>query len=328
MTEPTTAVAVLAPVHRRLLEWLSARAVVHHDPAATAVDPSTPGVARARVLVLRSNVRLTAADLASLPRLELVLRAGSGTDNLDLAALRERGVEVVVVGGGPSAPAVAELALQSALSLLRRVPVATAEMAAGRWAKDACLGEELTGTTVGVWGAGPVGRAAARLFTRTDAEVRFAEHPGVPPTERTLPPRRLAATAGVHVFALPLRPETRGTVDRAMLDVLRDRRPHLVNVGRWDLFDMPEVIRALSLGELAGVAVDPVERQHLPLAAELVARFSEPHRPLNLQLTPHLGATTPEAHRRVALAAIDALAARWEPMRHHEGSDSHTREVR
>lgn len=311
MAEPLPTVALLAPVHPLLVDWSSSRAAVHYEPGASRIDPENPAHAGAQVLVVRSNVRLTADLVGRLPRLRLVMRAGSGTDNLPLAELARREVAVVAVGGGPSAPAVAELAAQATVALLRRVPVATAELAAGRWAKDRCLGEEIAGAVVAVWGAGPIGRATERLLTLMGADTHFVGHRSTPAGARTMPAERSAVTARVHVFALPLRPETRHVVDAALLDRLRPARPHLVNVGRWDLFDMPAVVAALGRGELSGVAVDPVDREHMPAAAALAARWATPAKPLNLHLLPHLGATTVETHRRVASAVIDALTEHW-----------------
>lgn len=311
MAESLPTVAVLSPVHPLLVDWLAARAAVHYEPGASRIDPDLAAHGDAQVLVVRSNVRLTADLVGRLPRLKLLLRAGSGTDNLPLAELARRDVAVVAVGGGPSAPAVAELAAQATIAVLRRVPVAAAELAAGRWAKDRCVGEEVAGAVVGVWGAGPVGRATERILAALGAETCFVAHRGTPPGARTMTPDRLAAAARVHVFALPLRPDTRHVVGPALLDLVRPARPHLVNVGRWDLFDMPAVVAALSRDELSGVAVDPVDREHMPAAAELVARWSTPTRPLNLHLLPHLGATTVETHRRVAAAVIDTLIEHW-----------------
>ncbi|GAA4929005.1 NAD(P)-dependent oxidoreductase [Actinoplanes utahensis] len=311
MAEGLPVVAVLSPVDALLLDWLSERAVVHHEPGRASIDPDDPAIAAAHVLVVRSNVRMAADQIVRLPRLRLVVRAGSGTDNLPVEELRRHEVSLAVVGGGPSAPAVAELAAHSAVALLRRVPVAVAELAAGRWAKDQCLGEEIADTVVGIWGAGPVGRATEQLLTRMGARTFFATHRGTPPEARTMTPDRLAATARVHVFALPLRPDTQRFVGPAMLGAFRAARPHLVNVSRWDLFDMPAVIAALAAGELSGVAVDPVDREHVEAAAGFTARRPGLPGPLNVQLLPHLGATTVETHRRVAAAAIEALTAHW-----------------
>jgi D-3-phosphoglycerate dehydrogenase len=314
-TEPGIRVAVVSPVHPDLLGWLRARSRVHYVPDAGQDDLRAAAVAGSDILVLRSNVRLGSAELTAMRRLRLVLRAGSGTDNLDLLALRDHRVELVRVGGAHSAPAVAELALQATIGLLRRVPAASAELSLGRWSKAAVHGEELAGRTVGIWGAGPVGHAVAILFGLLGTKVVFAEYPSVPDRFRQAARAELASMADVHVFALPKRADTVGYVDTELLDLFRRRRPHLVNVGRWDLFDMPGVIEALSQGHLSGVAVDPLDRAHVATAQALLARFTTPDRPLNLQLTPHLGAMTTGSLRRVAAAAIAELDVHWGTLR-------------
>ena len=74
---------------------------------------------------------------------------------------------------------------------------------------------------------------------------------------------------------------------------------------------MPRAVEALGRDQLGGLAVDPVERRHVAEAAALRHRYAAPGQPLNLQLTPHVGAMTEEASRRVAAAAIAALEAFW-----------------
>jgi len=91
-----------------------------------------------------------------------------------------------------------------------------------------------------------------------------------------------------------------------VLELMAPRRPVLVNVGRWDLLDMAAVLAALDRGDLWGVAVDPVEREHIAALPGLLADV-----PRNLQLTPHLGAMTEAVRRRVAERAVEALEANW-----------------
>ncbi|WP_431936240.1 NAD(P)-dependent oxidoreductase [Micromonospora sp. RP3T] len=310
MTEHRPRVGVVSPVHPQLLDWLRARADTHYEPDVTQDDLRRAPLAGSDVLVLRSNVNVGGAELAGLPRLRLVLRAGSGTDNLDLPALSARNVSVVRIGGSASAPAVAELALQAVLALLRRLPVAAAELRSGRWTKTALLGAELAGRSVGIWGAGPVGLAAAKLFDALGAAPVFARHRSVRSGMPVADLEHLASTASIHVFALPRRPDTIGYVGPELLARF-GAQSCLVNVGRWDAFDMPAVVDALARGHLAGVAVDPVDRAHVPSAQAFLTRTDLAGRPMNLQLSPHLGATTEESLRRVAEAAIAALAARW-----------------
>ncbi|MFF9573077.1 NAD(P)-dependent oxidoreductase [Streptomyces sp. NPDC014685] len=306
---PPVRVAVVSPIGAPLLAWLRERSEVDHRPRASQAD--LPGLTDPQVVVLRSNVTLGAAELAAMPHLRLVVRTGSGTDNICLGTLAARGIDLVRTGGEPSAPAVAELALQSALTLLRRVPLVTAALRAGDWAKNTWLGEELAGSCVGVWGAGPVGRAVEKVFTAVGATVLYADHASVPSASARAAPHELAARAGLHVFALPHRPETTGYVDQDLLRAFGPRRPHLVNVGRWELFDMPAVLAALESGMLSGVSVDPVDLVHMKEAGPLAARAADPRRPLNLQLTPHVGATTEAAYARVSATTIGLLEERW-----------------
>ncbi len=303
--------AVVCPVDQCLLDWLHARCQVAYLPDAQQTDFARDEVTRCDLLILRSNVAVGASELGSMARLRVVLRLGSGIDNLDLSALAAQRVTVLRIGGRPAAPAVAELALQAAITLFRRVPIATVGLAAGRWEKNDLRGREIAGSMVGIWGAGPVGQATADLFTRMQANVIFAAHPRVPSRIPTLPLPALCRSADLHVVALPLHPATCGLVGNALIAVLAQRSPHLVNVGRWDVLDMPAVLGALGRGDLAGVAVDPVDRGHVAAIKEMLAPYDEAGQVLNLQLTPHLGAMTHATYQRAASAAITVLEANW-----------------
>jgi D-3-phosphoglycerate dehydrogenase len=297
--------AVVSAVHPVLLQWLSQRSTVHYLPDATQADVCTAPIVDADVVVLRSNVRIGGAELERMRRLRLVVRAGSGTDNLDLPGFAARGVELVTAGGTASAPAVAELAVQASMALLRGVPAAGAALADGVWDKNAHLGREINGSAVGVWGAGAVGSAVGELFGRLGAAVRYLAYPGVSAPTMTL--RDLCGWADLHIMALPLRPATRHALDADVLRWMVPRQPALVNVGRWDLLDMAAVLAALDDGTLVGVAVDPIDSDHVSF---LRARLADGRR-RNLQLTPHLGAMTEATQQRVAAATIAAIQTRW-----------------
>jgi D-3-phosphoglycerate dehydrogenase len=105
------------------------------------------------------------ALLARLPGLKLVSKFGVGLDSFDLKAMSTRGVKLAWTPGTNSR-SVAELALMSIIALLRRVPEASGDLAAGKWGQP--KGSTLTGKTVGLVGLGAVGRelAVARSFRR------------------------------------------------------------------------------------------------------------------------------------------------------------------
>jgi len=255
---------------------------------------------RATVLVLRSGVRLGEQQLARLPMLRHVVRAGSGTDNIDLAALTRRGV-VLHRNPQAGAAAVAEWALAAVLSLARRIPLGHNALAQGQHAKAACLGRPLAELYVAVWGAGPVGQAVGTLLAPFAGRVAFARWHSIPPGLPQESARALMDEASVHVVALPLRPQTQYLFDEAFLDRAAAQCPLLVCVGRVGTLDLSACLRALEDKRLSGLALDAVEAEHVPSL-----RMTD--RPLNLLATPHLGAQRQDVRLTLDAWAVTLIA--------------------
>ena len=124
----------------------------------------------ADALVVRSATKVTAQLLASAGRLRVVGRAGTGVDNVDLAAATEKGVVVMNTPGG-NAQSVAEHTMALLLALARRIPQADASMKAGRWEKKKLEGMELRGKTLGLIGLGQIGAGVANLARAFEMQV-------------------------------------------------------------------------------------------------------------------------------------------------------------
>jgi len=114
----------------------------------------------ARALIVRNRTRVTAEVLAAGPRLIAVGRLGVGLDNIDLAACEARGVAVFPATGANDL-AVAEYVITTALVLLRGAYHAGAEMLAGSWPRQALMGQEISGKTLGLVGFGAIARQVA-----------------------------------------------------------------------------------------------------------------------------------------------------------------------
>lgn len=252
------------------------------DTVADLEAPLPPEAGAAIALVLRSGVTVGTAQLDALPRLRYLVRAGSGLDNLDLAALARRGV-TVYRNPLASADAVGEWVVLSALALARRVPLGHNGLVAGRHLKAVCLGRSLRDCRLAIWGAGPVGVASFRALESMVRTVVFADWPSVPRDLPTKPAMELLGWADVHVVALPLRPTTRTLFNQRFLEGVAERRPMLICPGRSDTLQLPACLEALQTGRLSGLAVDGVEVGHLAL-------FGGAGAPLNLLMTPHIGA--------------------------------------
>lgn len=260
-----------------------------------------PWARSVRSLVVRSNVQVDQELLDRFPLVTRVLRAGSGTDNIDLELLRRRGIALHRYPDA-SAAAVAELAVAALIMLTRLIPLAHWENRERRHRKEDLWGQPLAELEIAIWGAGPVGRATYAELRHRCRSVAFVRHvtrdPTLPYQERS----RVMEQADAHVLCLPLRPGTERLFDAGMLQALRPKRPYLVNVGRYELWDFPQVLAALRRGDLRGVFVDPVEEWHLPdLHAALDGE------PLNLLSSQHLGAQRVDVHLEMARWILETI---------------------
>jgi len=125
-----------------------------HDPVA--------------IIVRYSKVGAAAMDAA--PSLKVISKHGSGTDTIDKAAAKERGIEVVAALGA-NAAAVAEQALALLLAAAKSVVILNDRMHAGHWDKATHKSVELDGRTVGVIGLGAIGLRFARMADAMDMRV-------------------------------------------------------------------------------------------------------------------------------------------------------------
>ena len=265
-------------------------------------------IAEYDAVIVRSATKITDKVLAAGTRLRVVGRAGAGVDNIALDQATERGVAVI------NAPAeitvaVAELFFGSVLALIRHIPRATASMHEGRWERAALMGTELRGKTLGIIGLGRIGAAVAQRARAFGMDV-IAFDAYVPDERFAMLQARRAATldallAVSHICTVhaPLADETRGMLDAAALARL-PAGAIVANFARGGIIDEAALIAAVRSGHLGGAILDAYEKE--PLTGD------HPFRDLpQVLLLPHLGASTTEAQRNVAIdvcmAVRDAL---------------------
>ena len=274
---------------------------------------------RPEVLVVRST-KVTAAMLDAGP-LALVVRAGAGTNTIDVAAASERGVHVANCPGRNSI-AVAELTLGLLLALDRRIPDAVTDLRAGRWdKKEYSKARGLHGSTLGVLGLGAIAvetirRAAAfglrivawsRRFAGEDRPLAVAEARALgleavhqaDPIRLAPTPAEVAARSDALTVHLALGPETRGLVDAGVLGRLKPGAIFL-NTARSEVVDA---------GALEAAARDRGLRLGLDVFAREPAggagAFDDPIVGLPLVYgTHHIGASTEQAQEAIAAETV------------------------
>lgn len=254
-------------------------------------------------LIVRSGTQVDADVLAAGMRLKVVGRAGVGVDNIDLQAATARGVQVVNTPGANSV-ATAEHTLALMLAWSRHVAVAHASLAAGKWQRSQFAGIELCGKTLGIVGLGRVGRlvaerAAAFGMTLLGYDPLVGEQAAAQFGVQWAPLDAVLARADFVTLHAAVTPETRQMINAETITRMKDGAV-LINVARGALVDEAALAAALQSGKLGGAAIDVFSSE--PPAAD--------HPLLHLDSvlhTPHLGASTAESQRNVAVQVVEQV---------------------
>ena len=271
-------------------------------PKTTDVAVLSDEIRDADVIML-ANMPLPGAALEGCTNLKFIDVAFTGVDHVDLKMAKAKGA-VVSNASGYSTQAVAELALEMMLSLLRNVPQVEARCREGK-DKTGLVGRELKGKTVGIVGTGKIGMNTAKLCQAFGCRVigtsRTVVSGTVDGVERmTL--EELLPQADILVLHCPLTDATRGLINAETIAQMKDGAL-LLNLARGPVVDSAALAEALHSGKLSGAGIDVFETEP-PLDT------SHPllHTP-NTLVTPHVAFATEESMALRAQIVFDNLNA-------------------
>ena len=267
--------------------------------------------------ILVADHAVTSAHIAAAPRLKMIQHQGVGYERIDLEACRVRGIPVALTPEGTSI-GVAEHTILLILALYKQLVTAANGVRAGRWLQWALRDQsfELCGKTLGLVGLGRIGREVATRARAFDARVVYFD-PNVPvpapaDLDVTAVPSLpvLFAAADIVSLHVPLHAGSRHLIDR---EALRQMKPGavLINTARGGLVDEAALVDALRGGQLAGAALDVLERE--PPASDNPLLHLD-----HVLVTPHIAAGTRDALRTKMRAAFANLTrfTRGEPLQH------------
>ena len=290
---------------QQAVDSLAADFDVLYDPALVdRSDDLVAAVASARALIVRNRTQVRGELLRSASALRVVGRLGVGLDNIDVAACRERGIQVCPATGANDT-AVAEYVVAAALTLLRGAYASSSAVIDGDWPRQACIGREIGGKTLGLVGFGGIARETAQRAQALGMAV-IAHDPFVasddPAWMQAARERDLAGLlrkADVVSLHVPLTETTRGLIDTKAIALMKPGAV-LINTARGGVVDEAALVAAVSSGKIGGAALDVFARE--PVNAETGASF--PALP-NLLLTPHIAGVTEESNVRVSAVTAE-----------------------
>ncbi len=253
----------------------------------------------ADVLML-ANMPLDVSVLEKSPNLKFIDVAFTGVDHIPMEEARKRGI-AVSNASGYATQAVAELCVSFMIQLLRNVDKTGARCREGG-TKDGLVGNLLGGKTVGIVGAGAIGKRTAALCKAFGCQVIAHSRSAVkdPAIDRQVSLEELLKCADIVSLHCPLTADTKGMIGERELALMK-KEAILINTARGAVVDSAALARALEEGRIRGAACDVFETEP-PLAKEHPLLHSP-----NTIVTPHIAFASRESMEQRAEIVFENL---------------------
>jgi len=247
-------------------------------------------------LIVRSVTKVDEELISkATPRLKVVGRAGNGVDNIDVEVCTRYGI---IVANTPDSNTIsaAEQSISLLLSSARNTAWANEVVKGGVWDRKPFKGSELYGKTVGIVGLGRIGSMVATRLKSFNMKV-IAYDPYISDerferfgAEKKNTLEELMKEADIISVHTPRNEETMHMINEEMLALAKDG-VRLVNCARGGIIKEEALLKALESGKVASAGLDVFEKE--PATENPLFKFK------NVVCTPHLGADTFEAQKRV-----------------------------
>lgn len=276
-----------------------------HEVVEQFYEPDALGAALKEfdAVVVRSatKVRAKQIDEAKGGKLKVIIRAGVGVDNIDVDYAKANGMEVRNTPRA-SSNAVAELALGHMFSCARNISVAGHTMREGQWEKKAySKGMELTGKTLGVLGYGRIGQtigAKAQAFGMNVLAYDIFKVEGLEcETMHYAEMDEVLAKSDIITLHTPAI-EGKPFINRETISKMKDG-VIFINTSRGTNVDEEALLEALNSGKIRAAGLDVFAEE----AASNKELLNHPH----VSCTPHIGAGTQEAQKRIGMEIVDII---------------------
>lgn len=257
----------------------------------------------AHIIVVDLLSTYNEASLKDSKDLRHIVTATVGTNHIDIEYCRSRGIQVHNFKNYNSR-AVAEMSFANLVALLRHIPLAVQTVRANLWATDYFVGEELKSKTLGIIGAGNIGKELIDIGKGFGMKVLCNTKNPSPERARALGLDKFSTFKEVLMnsdfvmLAAVTTKETENLINKETLALMRPTS-YLINMGRHYLVDAKALAAALYKKQIAGAALDFVGNEPYQLRGDDLDIQEMINRP-NVIVTPHIGFNTVEAMNRLA----------------------------
>ena len=255
------------------------------------------------ILVVRSTV-VNEETINNSKSMNLIIRAGSGVNNINISAANRKGIYVTNCPG-MNAVAVAELAFGLMISLDRFIPDNVSDFNNGIWNKDKySKGKGLKGKTLGLIGVGNIGKEVAKralafgmnVYGKDITRIEGVQIKDFSEMDQLLP---LCDVVSIH---LPATPQTKGLFNKQMFGYMKNGA-YLINTSRQDIVIEDDLLEAIKEKNLR-YACDVFQGEPESKTGEVTSKLQDSH---NIYVTHHIGASTEQAQDAVAEETINII---------------------
>jgi D-3-phosphoglycerate dehydrogenase len=251
-------------------------------------------------VVVRSRTKITRDTLDQSGNLELIVRGGVGTDNIDKVTAKEKNIAVKNTPLASSI-SVAELVIGMALAGMRGLADATVSTKKGLWEKKRFKGLELYGKTLGIIGLGNIGKETAKRAVALgmkvlayDPLVSTCSIDGVTMTTLDM----IKTESDIISVNCPKTDSTCNLIDASFIGQMKNGAA-IINCARGGIIVEKDLVEALQSGKISFAGIDVYEKEP--------AKESPLFAIENVILTPHIGAQTKEGQIRVATEVASVI---------------------
>ncbi len=272
-------------------------------------------------IIIRSATKIDsevlAANMSPNSHIRLIVRAGVGLDNIDLEKTSEYGI---LVKNTPTAStnAVVEFTIGHLLAGVRNISRADRDLRSTVWSKKTSTGSELSGKNLGLLGYGRISRGVALVARSLGMHVHvfdpFLAEDAAKDSDVVIHDTvESLFSSCTHVsIHCALTESTRGMVDYNLIQLMPDTSPdgivcgrHIVNCARGGILNESDAYKMLDSGHIRSLGLDVFEKE--PEGNPVLT--SHP----NVTSTPHIGAATLEAQKRIGMEIVDLILSEFGP---------------
>ncbi|MCD6512397.1 MAG: D-glycerate dehydrogenase [Thermoplasmata archaeon] len=279
---------------------------IYEGDAPPSKEEIIEGVRNKDALICLLTDKIDSEVMDASPKLKIIANYAVGYDNIDIREATKRGI-VVTNTPGVLTETVADLAWALIMSIARRIVEGDEFMREGKfkgWAPMLMLGGDIYGKTLGIIGAGRIGRAVAKRARGFDMKILYYSRKRNEEMEsyggKFVDMETLLKKADFVTLHVPLTEETYHMIGERELKMMK-KTAYLINTARGKCVDEDALYRALANREIAGAALDVFENE--PSVHEGLLRLK------NVVLTPHIGSASYETRSRMAVMVVEDVLA-------------------